>query len=67
VLDRGLLAEAQRVDEAHRPRFDLEDLVQRAAGLAQREVERRRLERPPAEEQSPFPLRRLGPQLQRAG
>jgi hypothetical protein len=39
--------------------------VQRAAGLAQREVERRRLERPLAQAQRHLPLRRLRPQLER--
>ena len=39
--------------------------MQRAAGLAQREVERRRLERPVAEAQRHVPLRRLRPQLER--
>jgi hypothetical protein len=39
--------------------------VQRAAGLAQREVERRRLERPVAEAQRHVPLRWLRPQLKR--
>ena len=64
-LDRRLLAQAQRVDEAHRPRLPAEHLVQRAAGLAQREVERRRLERPPAKAQRRLPLGRRGPQLER--
>jgi hypothetical protein len=40
-----LPAEAERVDEAHRLRLKPEHVVQRAAGLAQGEVERRRLER----------------------
>ena len=50
-LDRRLLAEAERVDEAHRLRLQPEHIVQRAAGLAQREVERRGLERPLAKAQ----------------
>ncbi len=40
-----------------------EHLVQRAAGLAQREVERRRLERPVAPQAGQVPLRRLRPLL----
>ena len=64
-LDRRLLAEAERVDEAHRLRLEPEYLVQRAAGLAQREVERGRLERPVTQVQRPVPFRRLRPQLQR--
>ncbi len=64
-LDRRLLAEAERVDEAHRLRLQPEHVVQRAAGLAQREVERRGLERPVAKAQRHVPLRRLRPQLER--
>ena len=64
-LDRRLLAEAKRVDEAHRVRLQPEHTVQRPAGLAQREVERRGLERPLAKAQRPIPLRRLSPQLER--
>jgi hypothetical protein len=64
-LDRRLLAEPERVDEAHRPRLETEHVVQRAAGLTQREIERGRLERPVAQAQRPAPLRRLRPQLER--
>ena len=60
-LDRRLLAEAERVDEAHRLRLEPEHVVQRPAGLAEREVERRRLERPATEAQPHVPLRRLRP------
>jgi hypothetical protein len=49
----------------HRLRLQPEHVVQRTAGLAQREVERRRLERPVAEAQRHVPLRRLRPQLER--
>jgi hypothetical protein len=65
VLDRGLLAEAQRVDEAHRPRLEAEHVVQGTAGLAQREVQRRRLERTVAIAPGRLSLRRLGPQVER--
>ena len=65
VLDRGRLAEAQRVDEAHRPRLEAEHVVQGMARLAQREVQRRRLERPVAKAPRRLPLRRLGPQIER--
>ena len=61
-LDRRWLAEAQRVDEAHRLRLEAEHVVQRPAGLAQRQVERRGLERPAAEPQRHVPLGRLRPQ-----
>src|SRR5207245_2267161 len=64
-LDRRLLAEAERVDEAHRLRLQPKHIVQRVTGLPQREVERRRLERPLAKAQRPIPLRRLRPQLER--
>ena len=49
------------IDEAHRLRLEPEHVVQRPAGLAEREVERRRLERPAAEAQPHVPLRRLRP------
>jgi hypothetical protein len=65
MLERRLLAEAQRVDEAHRPRLQAEHVVQGTAGLAQREVERRGLKRPVAHAQGQLPLRRLRPQLER--
>ncbi len=65
-LDRRLLAEAERVDEAHRLRLEPEHVVQRAAGLAEREVEGRRLERPATEAQRHVPLRRLRPQREPA-
>ena len=50
----------------HRPRLQPEHVVQRATGLGQREVQRRRLERPVAKAQCHVPLRRLRPQLERA-
>jgi hypothetical protein len=42
------VAEAEGVDEAHGPRLQFEDVVQRAAGLAQGEIQRRRFVRPVA-------------------
>ena len=47
-LERRRLAQAQRGDEAHRLALAPERRVQRRAGLAQREVERGRVERPVA-------------------
>jgi len=64
-LERRLLAETERVDEADGLRLEPEHVVQWAAGLAQREVERGRLERPPAKAPRCVPLRRLGPELER--
>jgi hypothetical protein len=63
-LDRRLRAEAEGVDEAHRLGLEPEHLVQRAACLAQREIERRGLERPVAISQRAGPLRRLRPELE---
>jgi hypothetical protein len=62
----GTLAEAERVDEPHRPRLQPEHVVRRATGLAQREVQRRRLERAVAKAQRHVPIRRLRSQLKRA-
>ena len=54
----------ERVDEAQRLRLAAQDLVQRPPGLLQREVERRRLERPPAPAPRHVPARLDRPQLQ---
>jgi hypothetical protein len=64
-LDRGLLAQPERVHEAHRLRPDAKHLVQSAAGLAQREIERRGLERPAAKTDRTGVLRRLRPKAER--
>ena len=47
-LQGGRLAEAQRDDERHRPRLAVKRGVQRPAGLAQGEVQGRRVKRPAA-------------------
>ena len=56
-VHRRRIAEPERVHERHRPRLAPERLGQRQPGLAQREVQRRRLERPvaPVARQSPTP------------
>src|SRR5262249_59487342 len=61
-LDRRLLAKAEGVDEAQRLRLQRQHLVQRAARLAKRQVERGRLERPAPHTQRGVPLRRLRPE-----
>ena len=61
--ERRRLAEAERVHEPDGPRLAAHGLVQRHAGLAQREVQRRRLERPVAPAPHRLPLGRLLPLL----
>jgi hypothetical protein len=60
-VEGGRLAEAEGVHEAHRRRFASEHLVQRPAGLVEREVERGRLERPVAPAPHGVPARRHRP------
>ena len=55
-VERGRLAQAERVDEAQRARLETDHLVQRAARLVQRQVERGRLERPVAPAPRHVPL-----------
>ena len=62
-VGRGRVAEAERVDEAQRSRLAPEHLVQRAPGLLEREVERRRLERPVAPQAEEVPARLFLPLL----
>ena len=64
-VGRRRVAEAERVDEGERARLALEHLVQRAAGLAQREVERGGLVGPVAPEPREDVLRRRRPLLER--
>ena len=60
-VERRRVAEPERVHEPHRPRLGTDDLVQRAAGLVEREVERRRLERPVAPAPRGVPVGRHRP------
>ena len=64
-VDRGRLAQAQRHDEGQRARLPPEHLVQRTPGLAQGEVERGAVERPPPVEARDLPLGLLGKQVER--
>ena len=61
----GGVAQPQGDDEGHRPRLAPERLVQRQPGLAQREVERRRLEAPGPVAARGLAGRRLGPEVSR--
>ena len=63
-LERRRLAEAQRDHERHARRLAPERLVQRYAGLPEREVERRRLVRPRPVAPGDLALGRLGKQLE---
>ena len=65
LVDVRWFAEPERVDERHRLRRAAEDLGQARAGLPQREIERRGLERPAPPVALHLVLGRLGPHVDR--